>query len=118
MKKETFVIIMNELDTFFNDTMEKMAKVGFDLNENPIIDSFDAIADAIHDEIDPDKLAHEDKYCADYGSFIYEWLYGYTEFNDICPTAESLWDYILNAYAKKEAAKYAERAMGNNLKED
>lgn len=98
MKKETFVVIMTEMDTYFNgDIADAFHKLG--ASENVINNCMDNILSALTKEIDPLKIAATDPFTEDCGDYICEWLFGGGEFQEKCPTAESLYDYIYEQYA-------------------
>ena len=97
MNKETFVTIINELDSYFNgDISEGFDKLG--IYENNINRCFDNILTAIDKEMDPECYAEEDPLTCDCGSFVCCWLFCETEFQEKCPTAEALYDYIEKKY--------------------
>ena len=97
MNKETFVTIINELDSYFNgDISEGFDKLG--IYENNINRCFDNILTAIDKEMDPECYAEEDPLTSDCGRFVCCWLFCETEFQEKCPTAEALYDYITAKY--------------------
>lgn len=94
--KTTFVALMNTLDEYWNDKAPLLSQLGI---EECYFHSFaDNFTDALDREVDPKRLARYDKYCYDCGSFIIEWLLGDSEFQEVCKTAEELYDYIMTAY--------------------
>ena len=99
MNKKTFATIVNHLDLYYNgDISEGFAKLG--ICETGIDSSMDAILDVIDDEIDPERYAEEDTYTKYSGSYVCAWLFDSTEFQEICPTAEALYDYIEKKYSE------------------
>lgn len=100
MKKKTFIIIMNELKHFYGDTWEKVKALGFDPEHDAFTHFADMVYEALEEEVDPDRLAEKDKYCAEAESFLFEWIFGDSDFNNLCPTAEDLWNYIQKSYSK------------------
>lgn len=99
MNKETFVVIINELDSYFNgDIAEGFDKLG--IYENHINSCFDNILTAIDKEVDPECYAEEDALTKDCGSYVCCWLFSETEFQEKCPTAEALYDYIESKYSE------------------
>ena len=99
--KETFCIIIDEADKYFNGNINKAFEL-LQINENIISDAMDTIIGAIDDEIDPKHKAIDDDYCWDCGSFIWQWICGLDDgedsFRNKCPTAGDLYDYIISAY--------------------
>ena len=112
MNKSTFITIMNEMDKFYNETWKSMEALGFNQDSNAITVGMDTILEAVDKEIDPKGLAKNDSYTKESGSFLFEWLFGETEFNNICATAENLWNYIGAAYAKKASEDYGKTVSG------
>lgn len=99
MNKKTFTTIVNQLDSYYNgDISEGFAKLG--IYENSINICMDAILDVLDDEIDPERYAEEDPYTKYSGSYVCAWLFDCTEFQDVCPTAEDLYDYIEKKYSE------------------
>ena len=107
MNKSTFVTIMNEMDKFYNETWKPMEALGFNQDSNAITIAMDTILEAVDKEIDPKRLAKDNVYTEESGSFLFEWLFGETEFNEVCKTAESLYDFILHIYEEYETVKEA-----------
>ena len=102
MTKDTFVKIANMLDEFFNGEPAK-ALDALGIGECIFTKCMDTIIDAIDAEMDPDQKAKNDEYCIMSGSYLYEWLFGMNEFNEICATAEALYDYIIAQYKINES---------------
>lgn len=118
MQKQNFIVIMNELDRFYGETWDHMKALGLDVESNAFTVCVDNILESIDKEVDPKRLCKTDEYCYDTESYLFEWLFGKTEFSDKYPTASDLYNYIMDVYAKNNAQEYARRAMGENLKED
>lgn len=99
IKKESFVQIMNTLDEFYNgEIAEAFDKLG--IYECKFSEHMDVIVNAIDEAVDPECFAEEDENTIDSGSYICDWLFGIGKINEICPTAEELYDYIVNKYLK------------------
>ena len=107
MNKSTFITIMNEMDKFYNETWKSMEALGFNQDSNAITIAMDTILEAVDKEIDPKRLAKDNIYTEESGSFLFEWLFGETEFNEVCKTAGALYDFILNIYAEPEVLEEA-----------
>ena len=116
--KSTFITIMNECDRFYGETWDTMQKLGINTDCDPITRFADTVLEVIDKEVDPDRLAAEDKYCDQSESYLFEWLFGENEFNNICATAEDLWNYISAAYAKKASADYGKQVSGEPYEEE
>jgi hypothetical protein len=98
INRDSFIKIMNELDEFFNgEVREAFEKLG--IYDSRIQDEMDKIIAAIDNDVDPLHLAQEDKFTSFSGSYLCEWLFGISEFNEKCPTSADLYDYICSAYA-------------------
>ena len=106
INKESFIKIVDTLDAYFNgEVYEAMKTLG--LTEGVFDAYMDNIIEALEVDIDPAKLARNDDYCYDCGSYINEWLFGAGEFQEKCKSAADLFDYICTAYSNltKENAK-------------
>lgn len=99
MKKENFVKVMDVLDEYFNGEIAEAFNL-LKMSENRITDKFDTIICAMDAEVDPLGLASDDERVADCGSYVCSWLFGDTDFNEICPDAGTLYDYIQGQYKK------------------
>ena len=108
MKKENFVKIMDVLDEYFNGEIAEAFKL-LNMGDNRISDKFDIIISAIDMEIDPLGLAREDELTVDCGSYVCSWLFSDTDFNEVCPNASTLYDYIVNKYHQLNQEAKAER---------
>jgi len=110
MQKENFVKMIEALDEYFNgDFSEGMAKLGV---QEIIVDKYmDSILDALDAEIDPLHLGAKDELTADCGSYLCVWLFDEdNQFHEICPNANTLYDYIAAAYEKLRQEKRDDRA--------
>lgn len=95
--KESFIKILNTVDEYFNgDIQEAFCTLGMD--ENKISDMFDVIISALDADVDPRHLATKDENTADCGSYVCEWLFGVTDFQEKCADASALYDYIVAKY--------------------
>ena len=99
--KESFVEIMDAADSYYNGDIFKAFNL-LDIGENAINNIIDAMISAIDTDADPQRRANLNDFTKDCGSYIFEWLFGESELNEICKTAEELYDYILEEY-KREA---------------
>ena len=103
INRDSFINIMDALDSYFNGDILK----AFDLlgiYENKIHDHFDIIVGAIDKDIDPEDLARADENTADCGSYVCEWLFGVSDFNEKCKTSAELYDYIVERYKAHKKA--------------
>ena len=98
ISKTAFVKIVNALDELWNEKGEHLHALGMD--ESYIATFADMIIEAMSEEIDPKHTARMDEAVMDCGDYICEWLFGTGEFQEICKTAEDLYDYIVNKYNK------------------
>lgn len=99
--KESFVKIVNACDAYFNgEAFDALKILGMD--ENLINNYFDAIIDAVDNDIDPKHVARNDDFTYDCGSYVCEWLFGTGEFQEKCKTAEELYDYIIEQYESEK----------------
>lgn len=99
MTRENFIKVMNVLDEYFNgDLPNALEKLG--IGEWCIDRYIDTFCDVIDNEIDPLGVAHLDENPAvrDCGSYINEWLFGKSDFNETCKDAGALYDYIAAQY--------------------
>ena len=98
INRDSFIAIVDELDEFFNgEVREAFEKL--DIYESRIQDEMDKIITAIDNDVDPLHLAQEDKFTTLSGSYLCEWLFGTSSFNEECQTGADLYDYICAAYA-------------------
>ena len=103
INKESFIDIMDALDSYFNgDILKAFDMLG--IYDNKINDNFDIIVDAIEKDIDPENLARTDPNTADCGSYICEWLFGTSDFNEKCKTSSELYDYIVTRYETQKTS--------------
>ena len=102
ISKDSFITIVNALDEFWHDKNEHLVALG--ISDNYFHDFADAILGAIEADIDPKHMARTDELTYDCGNYLCEWLFGQGEFQEKCPNAEALYDYIV---AKYEATKNA-----------
>ena len=100
ISKENFVTIVNAFDEYWNEKAEALNKL--DIYECYFHSFADTILDAIEKEIDPMQLAQTDELTYDCGAFLCEWLFSTGKFQEVCPTAESLYDYIVEKYQMKK----------------
>lgn len=95
--RESFVKILDTVDEYFNGEIQKaLCTLGMD--ENRMGDMFDAIISAVDADVDPKHLAMKDENTADCGSYVCEWLFGVTDFQEKCADAGALYDYIVAKY--------------------
>jgi hypothetical protein len=109
MKKENFVKVMDVLDEYFNGEIAEAFKL-LEISENRIADKFDTIISVMDAEVDPLGLARDDERTADCGSYVCAWLFSDTDFNEICPNAGALYDYIQEQYEKWRQSERDARA--------
>lgn len=96
IEKENFIKVMDALDELWNDKLEAMNALG--ISESYFMAFSDEIAEAIDRDVDPKHLARTDELTCDCGSYVIEYLIGEGEFQEVCPTAEALYEYIVNKY--------------------
>lgn len=97
INRESFINIMDTLDSYFNgDILKAFDMLG--IYDNKINTHFNIIVDAIDKDMDPKDLARTDPNTADCGSYICEWLFGVSDFNEKCKTSGELYDYIATRY--------------------
>ena len=96
ISKTAFVKIVDALDELWNEKIEHLRAL--DMEESYIATFSDIITEAISEEIDPKHRARTDEAAMDCGDYVCEWLFGTGEFQEICKTAEDLYDYIINKY--------------------
>ena len=95
--KDNFIKIVDALDEYFNGDVAK-ALYALSISENVITDLMDNILSAIGREIDPQEKARTDEKVADCGDYLCSYLFSETEFQELCPTAGALYDYITSVY--------------------
>lgn len=100
INKTSFIETMNILDEYFNGEMAK-ARNTLGIGECRTNELMDKLITAIADDVDPKHLAREDELVADCGCYICEYLFGVGEFQETCPNAEKLYDYIAKKYSVK-----------------
>ena len=100
INKESFVTIMNQADDYYNGNILKAFNM-LGIGENIINDVIDGILVAIDNDVDPQRRANLNDFTKDCGSYIWEWLIGLSEFNEICKTAAELYDYIIKEYERE-----------------
>ena len=100
--KESFISIVNALDEYWSDKLDHLKALG--IYESYFNDFTDVIIDAIEADIDPKHIARDDDLTADCGAYILEWLFGAGEFQEKCPDAGALYDYIVAKYQPQENA--------------
>ena len=98
IKRDSFIRIMNELDEFFNGEVRDAFEM-LGIYDNRIQDEMDKIIAAIDEDVDPLHLAKDDVLASVSGSYLCEWLFSISEFNEKYPTAADLYDYICAVYA-------------------
>jgi hypothetical protein len=114
INRDSFIKIVNELDEFFNgEVREAFEMLG--IYDNRIQDEMDKIIAAIDNDVDPLHLAQEDKFASFSGSYLCEWLFGMSSFNEECPTGADLYDYICAVYASH--AEQVQQQRVNEIKE-
>ena len=102
--RENFIKIVDALDEYFNGDISK-ALYTLDMSENAITDLMDNILSAIGREIDPEERARTDEKVADCGDYLCSYLFSETEFQETCPTAGALYDYIISVYETRKEAE-------------
>lgn len=102
ISRNSFIEIVNALDEFWGDKIAHLEALGF--GENYFSSFADVITEAIEKDIDPKHTARDDEHCCDCGSYVFEWLFGVNKFQEICPDAGALYDYITAKYQPKENA--------------
>ena len=102
ISRDSFIEIVNALDEFWGDKIEHLKAL--DLGENYFSSFADVITEAIEKDIDPKHTAREDEHCYDCGAYLGEWLFGVGDFQEICPDAGALYDYIVAKYQPQENA--------------
>lgn len=95
INKKSFVKIMNSFDEFWNDKNEHLKALG--IYESYFSLFADVVLEALDADVDPEHNARYDELTMDCGSFISEWLFGKGAFQEKCPNAEALYDYIMAA---------------------
>jgi hypothetical protein len=104
INRESFITIMDAADEYFNGDIWKAFNL-LGSGENVITDLMDNVLTAIDKDVDPKRLGMTDEYTSPCGSFIFEWVCGEGEFQEICKTAGDLYDYIARQYEQlKEEA--------------
>ena len=104
IKRESFIAIMDAADEYFNGDIWKALTI-LGNGENVITDQMDNILTAIDKDVDPKRLGALDEYTSQCGSYIFEWVCGEGEFQEVCKTAGDLYDYIVRQYEQlKEEA--------------
>ena len=98
--RESFIAIMDQADSYYNGNVFKAFNL-LGVGENIINDIIDGIVSAINDDVDPQRRANLNDLTKDCGSYIWEWLIGVSELNEICKTAGELYDYILKEYERE-----------------
>lgn len=99
INRDSFVKIMKVLDEYYNgDTKDALDTLG--IHECVLHDHMDAITNALDEDVDPLKLATKDVHTASSGSYIYEWLFETSDFNEMCKDEVSLYDYICSVYTE------------------
>lgn len=94
----SFVKIMDKLDEYYNgETWSALKTLG--IEESVFTNLIDTITDIINEEVDPKHLARTDELTMDCGCYIHDWLFGSSEINEKCKTAEELYDYIAEKYS-------------------
>jgi hypothetical protein len=102
--KDSFIKIVDALDEYFNGDVAK-ALYALNISENVITDLMDNILSAIGREIDPEEKARTDEKVSDCGDYICSYLFSETEFQELCPTAGALYDYIRSVYETHKEAE-------------
>lgn len=110
MTRENFIKVMDVFDEYFNGELPDALKV-FGINEWAIDGYMDTLLDVIDSEVDPLSVAHLDEHegVRDCGSYINEWIFGKSDFNELCKDAGALYDYITAQYEKLKQKARDER---------
>lgn len=101
MTKENICTILQELDEFYNDYAPALEQAGMSLEGSRIMRIMDTITDALSCELDPKGLGKYDDHGYDSGSLLYSWLFGCDQFQEVCPTAEALYNYCKSLYKEE-----------------
>ena len=96
--KASFVKIMDKLDEYHNGEIWKALQT-LGIEENIFTNLLDTITDVMNEEVDPKHLARTDELTMDCGCYVQDWLFGSSEINEKCKTAEELYDYIIKKYS-------------------
>ena len=102
IKRESFIKIVDALDEYWSDKIEHLKALY--IYESYFNDFTDVIINAIEADMDPKHTARDDELTADCGAYISEWLFGTGEFQEKCPDAGALYDYIVAKYQPQENA--------------
>lgn len=102
ISRDSFISIVNTLDEYWNDKIEHLEALG--ISESYFNSALDVILSAIEEDIDPMHTARDDDLCYDCGSYVCEWLFGTSKFQEVCPNAGALYDYIVAKYQSTENA--------------
>ena len=95
--RESFIKILDTVDEYFNgETQKALCILG--IGENKLNVMFDTIISAVDADVDPKHLAMKDENTVDCGSYVCEWLFGVTDFQEKCADAGALYDYIVAKY--------------------
>ena len=102
ISRESFIEIVNILDEYWGDKIPHLEALGF--GEAYFSFFADVIIEAIEKDIDPKHTARNDDLCYDCGAYLGEWLFGKGDFQEVCPDAGALYDYIVAKYQPQENA--------------
>lgn len=96
MNKETFIIMVDELKTFFREFYPKYEELGMMAEDSPLLQCLDKILEATHNAVDPrnigeNLLTHDTPLLFDY---IFE------DKPSNIKTSGELYDYIKDLYEK------------------
>ena len=98
LTRENFIKIIDAIDEYYcGDVAQARAVLG--IGECVTNELMDIILDAISETVDPKRLAAKDENTSDCGDYICTYLFAETEFQEICPTAGALYDYIKEKYS-------------------
>ena len=89
ISRENFITIMDSADEYFNGDIWKAFNL-LGSGDNAISDVMDHILTAIDKDVDPKHLGQTDEYTSFCGSFVFEWVCGEGEFQEVCKTAGDL----------------------------
>lgn len=103
ISRDSFITIVNALDKFWNEKNEHLVALG--IFDNYFHEFADEILTAIEEDIDPKHTARTDDLTYDCGTYICEWLFGQGEFQETCPNAGALYDYIVAKYETTKMLK-------------
>lgn len=97
LTRENFIKIVDAIDEYYCGEVA-LARATLGIEECVTNELMDIILDAISETVDPKHIAVIDENTSDCGDYICAYLFTETEFQEICPTAGALYDYIKEKY--------------------